>query len=249
MDRLWHPMLITVTLNPALDKTLFVDRNPAYETVRATRRLDLAGGKGINAARALIALGARVRALAPLGGRPGEQVADLAREEGIEIVPVSVAGQTRTALTIQDAESGKYWHYLEPGPVFSAEEVARLRAAYLAELEQCDTVIISGSLPSPEAAELVIWMVSTAQERGRRVALDSFGAALRPARAGAVGRQAEPARVGADLRGEAGLPRGIPVSPGADARIRSGAPYPLPRRRWCHRDGGWGRLPGAPSEG
>jgi 1-phosphofructokinase family hexose kinase len=108
-------------------------------------------------------------------------VAELARAEGIEMVPVPVPGNTRTALTIQDAETGQYWHYLEPGPELGAAELERIRSAYREALAGCHTVVISGSLPCRSAAALVPWMVRTAREQGARAALDSWGAALLPA--------------------------------------------------------------------
>jgi tagatose 6-phosphate kinase len=174
-------MFLTVTLNPALDKTLCVDHNRADETIRARRYVDLAGGKGVNVARALLGLGAQARALMPLGGYTGTHVADLARAEGIEVAAVPVPGQTRMALTIQDRETERYWHYLEPGPELGEKELTRVREGFLWALEGCHTVVVSGSVPSPAAAPLVPWMVRTARERGLRVALDSFGAGLEPA--------------------------------------------------------------------
>lgn len=174
-------MFLTVTFNPALDKTLFVDRNDPQDTLRAKRVVDLAGGKGLNVSRALRALGEPSRALAPLGGHPGAHLADLARAEGLEVTAVPVAGQTRTALTIQDARSGQYWHYLEPGPELSPAELDRLLAAYAEALDGCHTVTLSGSLPSASVAPLVPEMVRLGRERGVRVALDSFGPLLRPA--------------------------------------------------------------------
>jgi 1-phosphofructokinase family hexose kinase len=174
-------MFLTVTLNPALDKTLVVEENAAQVTVRATIAIDIAGGKGVNVARALHALGGRARALLPLGGHPGQQVADLAVAEGIEVASVPVSGQTRTAVTVHEQSTGRYWHYLEPGPDFREPELARFREGFLWAVDGCDTVIISGSLPSPSAAPLVPWMVRAARERGLTVALDSFGAAVRPA--------------------------------------------------------------------
>src|SRR3954471_6427885 len=174
-------MFLTVTLNPALDKTLCVLRNAPQETLRARRSIDLAGGKGVNVARALLALGARARAWMPLGGHPGAQVADLARAEGIEVAGVPVAGQTRTAFTVRDTESGQYWHYLEPGPELGEQELTQLREGFLWALDGCHTVAISGSLPSRAAAPLPRWMIRTAHERGMRVALDSFGRDTRPA--------------------------------------------------------------------
>lgn len=174
-------MFLTVTLNPALDKTLTVPRCEPNVTVRATECLDIAGGKGVNVARALRALGAQVRAFMPLGGHPGQQVADLARAEGIEVAGVEVGGRTRTAVTIREPGGRDYWHFLEPGPRFTARELTRLREGFLWALEFCQTVILSGSLPCAEAAPLLPWMIQTARERGLRVALDSFGPLHRPA--------------------------------------------------------------------
>jgi 1-phosphofructokinase family hexose kinase len=174
-------VFLTVTLNPALDKTLRVARNAPGETLRATGRIDLAGGKGVNVARALLALGARPRALLPLGGHPGAQLAELARAEGMEVAAVPVAGQTRLALTVRDAATGQYWHYLEPGPELADAEVEGIRERFHAALAGCHTVILAGSLPSAAAAPLLPWMLEVARSGGRRTALDSFGVHARAA--------------------------------------------------------------------
>jgi 1-phosphofructokinase family hexose kinase len=174
-------MFLTVTLNPALDKTLRVSHNAPQETLRARESVDLAGGKGVNVARALLALGARVRVLLPLGGHSGAQVADLASQEGMEVAGVPVSGRTRMALTVRDEQTGRYWHYLEPGPEMEERELTRLREGFLWALDGCHTVVLSGSLPSAAAAPLLPWMIRTARERGLRVALDSFGTLQRPA--------------------------------------------------------------------
>jgi 1-phosphofructokinase family hexose kinase len=174
-------MFLTVTLNPALDKTLIVPRNEPKATLRATRSINLAGGKGINVSRALLALGAATRVFMPLGGHPGAQTADLARAEGMEVVSVPVPGNTRMAITTLEEGTGEYWHYLEPGPVFGDAELEKLQVAFLDALEGVHTVCLCGSLPSPAAAPLLPWMVRAARERGLRVALDSFGPHQRPA--------------------------------------------------------------------
>ena len=174
-------MFLTVTLNPALDKTLIIGRNVPKATLRATRSINLAGGKGVNVARALLALGAQARVLLPLGGPPGDQTADLARAEGMEVATVPVPGNTRMALTMLEEGTGEYWHYLEPGPTLGEQELTLLREGFLQALEGCHTVCLCGSLPSPAAAPLLPWMLRAAQERGLRVALDSFGPHQRPA--------------------------------------------------------------------
>lgn len=168
-------MFLTVTLNPALDKTLCVDRNTPQDTLRATRSLDIAGGKGVNVARALHALGGRARALMPLAGHPGAHAADLARAEGLEVAAVPVSGQTRTAITIRVADTEQYWHYLEPGPDLQESDLARVREGFRRALEGCHTVALCGSLPSPSAAPLLPWMARTAANAGLRVAADAFG--------------------------------------------------------------------------
>ncbi len=172
-------MILTVTLNPCLDKSLFVERNVPAETVRPTRVVDLAGGKGVNVARALTALGEPVEALLPLGGHTGAATADLARAEGLQPRVVPIRDRTRTALTIREEATGVVWHYVEPGPELDDDECERLRAAFRAAAADCELIAICGSLPSPSAAPLVAWMIETGRDLGCRVALDSHGAGLR----------------------------------------------------------------------
>lgn len=172
-------MILTVTLNPCLDKSLFVERNLPAETLRPACVVDLAGGKGVNVARALAGLGEPARALLPLGGHPGAETAALARGEGLAPIVVPITGRTRIALTIREESTGAYWHYLEPGPEWDEADSERLRQAYQAAVAPCDLIAISGSLPCPAAAPLLAWMVETGRARGRRVAVDSHGAGLR----------------------------------------------------------------------
>src|SRR5437764_10012999 len=120
-------MILTVTLNPCLDKSLFVERNVPTESLRPARVLDLAGGKGVNVARALNALAEPNRALLPVGGCPGADTADLGRREGLDLITVPISGRTRTAVTIREESTGVLWHYLEPGPDLSEEDRERLR--------------------------------------------------------------------------------------------------------------------------
>lgn len=172
-------MILTVTLNPCLDKSLFVERNVPIETLRPARVIDLAGGKGVNAARALAALGEPALALMPLGGHPGVDVSDLARREGLAPVVVPIGGRTRTAVTVREEGTGVYWHYLEPGPELDETDRERVREAFREAAARAELVAICGSLPSASAEPLVPWMIETGRVLGRRVALDSHGAGLR----------------------------------------------------------------------
>jgi 1-phosphofructokinase family hexose kinase len=172
-------MILTVTLNPCLDKSFFVPRNVPVETLRPERVVDLAGGKGVNVARALAGLGETAEALVPLGGHPGAEMADLARQEGLHPIVVPISGRTRIALTIREESTGSCWHYLEPGPEWDEADSERLRQAYQAAVARCELVVLSGSLPCATAASMLTWMVETARAHGRRAVVDSHGAGLR----------------------------------------------------------------------
>ena len=83
--------VITLTLNPCLDRTLWVEEfglPPTHEEWQT-------GGKGVNVARVLAALGVKARAVCPLGGETGARFLELAKEEGIDVLPVDVPAPTR----------------------------------------------------------------------------------------------------------------------------------------------------------
>jgi tagatose 6-phosphate kinase len=171
-------VILTVTLNPCLDKSLFIDRNAPLEPIRATAVRDLAGGKGVNVSRALARLGEEVCTLMPLGGHAGAWVAELARAEGLQPRVVPIAGGTRCAITLQVTGTGETWHYLEPGPPLAETEVASLKTCYDESLAEADLVIVSGSLPRPELDGIVTWMIGQARARGVPVIVDSHGPGL-----------------------------------------------------------------------
>src|SRR5260370_85143 len=166
-------MILTVTLNPCLDKSLFVPRNVPIESLRPARVVDLAGGKGVNVARALAGLGEPAEALMPLGGYPGAEVAALARQEGLQPLVVPIAGRTRIALTIREDSTGKYWHYLEPGPEWDEADGERLRQEFPAAAARCEPIALSRSPPCVAAEPMLAWMTET----GRALIQASMGSA------------------------------------------------------------------------
>jgi 1-phosphofructokinase family hexose kinase len=172
-------MILTVTLNPCLDKSFFVKSNVPIETLRPVRVVNLAGGKGVNAARALVALGEPVLTLMPLGGHPGAETAELARAEELQPVVVPILGRTRIALTVQEEDTGAYWHYLEPGPDWTAADSERVQVSFRESAARCEFVALCGSLPCQAAEPMVAWMTETARALGCRVALDSHGPGLK----------------------------------------------------------------------
>ena len=96
-------MIVTVTLNPSLDRTFDVTSLTAGRVNRAGHtRLD-PGGKGVNVSRALVAHGIATRAVLPHGGHEGAQLIELLQAEGVTLAAVPIAGRTRSNITLVDS--------------------------------------------------------------------------------------------------------------------------------------------------
>ena len=117
-------MLLAVAPNPAIDHILTVPTMTVGQVHRATGVQLAPAGKGLNVARAARTLGCKALATGPLGGRPGQIVADLARTEGLPADWYWLStGETRTCLLINHAGTDTTV-INEPGPNLSAEEAA-----------------------------------------------------------------------------------------------------------------------------
>ena len=112
-------MILTITMNPSVDRTIVVDELRRGEVLRATAvRVD-PGGKGINVARALAANGVKTRAVVAVGGAEGEHLTSLLGLAGVDLVPVPIAGSTRSNITVVEPD-GTTTKLNEPGAHLSA---------------------------------------------------------------------------------------------------------------------------------
>ncbi|MEU5579721.1 1-phosphofructokinase [Streptomyces huasconensis] len=170
-------MILTVTPNPSLDRTYEVPSLGRGEVVRATGdRMD-PGGKGVNVSRAVAAAGVRTVAVLPLGGAPGALVATLLDEQGIEAVPVPVAGQTRSNIAVAEPD-GTLTKINAPGPELSEAEREALLATVGEKSVGADWIACCGSLPRGLAPSWYAELVARAHAAGARIALDTSGPAL-----------------------------------------------------------------------
>jgi 1-phosphofructokinase family hexose kinase len=176
--------ILCVTPNPAVDRTLVVPGFVAGRVWRASRVHAACGGKGVNVARALAALGTNARCLGPLGGGTGDFVAAAALAEGLQAVWTRIAGETRTSVIIV-GDGGEATVINEPGPVLSPEEWARLVALVAAEAQAADAVCISGSLPPGCPPGGAGRLVAAAAAQHRPVWVDASGDPLAAAVAAA----------------------------------------------------------------
>ena len=170
-------MIVTVTPNPSLDRTLELDRLVRGAVNRASGgRLD-PGGKGVNVSRALAAHGVKTTAVVPLGGADGVRLAALLADLGIDVRAVPIGGGTRTNVTVAEPE-GTTTKLNEPGPHLTAAEVEALRAAVLDAAAPGTWVVCCGSLPRGVDPGLLADLVAPLRARGARVVLDTSGPAL-----------------------------------------------------------------------
>lgn len=171
-------MIVTLTCNPACDRTLIAPGFRHSDMVRVQTRHDSAGGKGLNVARAIHTLGHTVTAIAPLGGATGALVAQLALAEGIPLVAVPIAGETRTCLSLTDPAAPDQIVVNEPGPPLSRTEWHHLCAVVVAHCAEARILTISGSLPPgvtpDDLAHLIAGIPASCH-----VLLDTSGAPLR----------------------------------------------------------------------
>ena len=187
-------MLVTVTLNAAIDRTLLVPNFQLGQRHRASVGSTTAGGKGINIARAARHLGVPVVCTGLAGGRNGTLLVEELTSEGILNDFVRIRGESRTSTAVLDPTSNVYTEINEWGPAVADDELGVLREklAYLAQ--GADFVVFAGSLPRDVEPDIYAELVREGNRRGLLTVLDSEGDALR------LGMEAEPYLVAPNLR-------------------------------------------------
>ena len=172
-------MIVTVTMNAAIDRTLTVPNFQRGQRHRATEGLTLAGGKGINIARALKRLGVPVVATGLAGGRTGTRIIEELTAEAILNDFVRIEDESRTSTAIVDPTGGSYTEVNEWGPHVAPDELEILleKLTYLSR--GADYVIFAGSLPRGIDDGFYAEAVRELNRRGVLTVLDSEGEPLR----------------------------------------------------------------------
>lgn len=171
--------VVTVTLNPAIDKTVVVPNFRPERVVRAREVYIYPSGKGVNVARVLVRLDVPVICLGFVGGHFGKFLVDGLTREGIEHDFTTVSDETRINLTIRDPETGLEVHLVEPGSKVTEEDWRRFVETYKRHLEGASWVVLCGSLPPGAPVDAYAQLIAIANEKGIRCALDTSGEALR----------------------------------------------------------------------
>ncbi|MFI6037733.1 1-phosphofructokinase family hexose kinase [Streptomyces sp. NPDC051315] len=172
-------MILTVTLNTALDITYRVPALRPHTSHRVTDVTERPGGKGLNVARVLAALGHEVTVTGFAGGATGRQVRD--RLTGVTDALVPVAGATRRTVAVVDERTGETTQLNEPGPFITPAEWSAFQEAYEGLLPGAQAVALCGSLPPGVPVGAYAGLVRTARAAGIPVLLDTSGEPLRRA--------------------------------------------------------------------
>jgi 1-phosphofructokinase family hexose kinase len=167
-------MILTITLNPMLDKTVHIDRLERGTIHRAQKMVMVPGGKGINVSRQLKRLGIKTLATGFLGGDGGKIVARLLSEEGIDHDFVMTDVMTRDGVTYLEPD-GTWTAMFEPSLPIDVRFVQELDRKIQALVPQSTWVVCGGSSPGHEADDLFHEAIVYAHKASVPSVLDSYG--------------------------------------------------------------------------
>src|SRR5919109_4146928 len=187
-------MIVTVTLNAAVDRTLLVPNFQVGHRHRASVGYQSAGGKGINVARALKRLGAPVVCTGLAGGRSGTLLVEELTGEGVLNDFVRIRGESRTSTAVLDPTSNAYTEINEAGPEIADDELETLREKLAYLTQGADFVVFAGSLPRGVDEGFYGEIISESARRHQLAVVDADGEPLRLATA------AEPYLVAPNVR-------------------------------------------------
>jgi 1-phosphofructokinase family hexose kinase len=172
-------MIITVTLNAAIDRTLAVPNFRLGRRHRSVEQRSMAGGKGVNVARALKKLGQPVIATGVAGGPTGTRIIEQLTEEAILNDFVRIREESRTSIAVVDPTSGEQTEINERGPSVSQSELELFVDKLLYLAKGAAVCVFSGSLPRGVPTELYADLIAQVNKLGVTTVLDSEGEALR----------------------------------------------------------------------
>jgi 1-phosphofructokinase family hexose kinase len=164
-------------MNPAIDRTIAVDRLAFDDRAYILSSSDSAGGRGINAACVIQAFGGKTLAILPAGGAPAARFEQFMDHCGFPVATVPIRNDIRLNLTITDRH-GLTVKLNEAGPRLDAEEVANVESTIDKYLGSATWLMLCGSLPPGVPADFYARMIARAKKKNVRTLLDTDGDAL-----------------------------------------------------------------------
>ncbi|ORX22546.1 1-phosphofructokinase [Thermoanaerobacterium sp. PSU-2] len=171
-------MVTTVTVNPAIDRTLIVNEFKIGAVNRVSRTIIDAGGKGVNVAKNLKNLGCDVKCLGFMGPN-GKYIENVLSELGIKFNFVQIKNDIRTNIKIVDEIRHTYTDINEAGPDVSQDEIEKLILSINEHADLSDVIVLSGSLLPNMDKDFYRQIIEKVSEKGVKVILDADGDALK----------------------------------------------------------------------
>jgi 1-phosphofructokinase family hexose kinase len=174
-------LILTVTLNAAIDRTVAVPNFRLGQRHRAVEARTMAGGKGVNVARALHLLGRPVIAAGMAGGASGARLLEELRSESILSAFTWIEGETRTNLAVIDPTSAEQTEINDRGPEVSEPEVERFTEKLLYLAQGASVCVLAGSVPPGTPEDIYGRLIEGLRELGVVTVLDTEGEPMRAA--------------------------------------------------------------------
>jgi len=170
-------LILTVTINPSVDRNIQVDRLVFEDRAYILDRKDSAGGRGMNASRVLHSFGTKTLAIVTSGGGIGQRLEKLAAKSGFPVKVVPIHNETRVNLTITDKQ-GLALRLNEQGPKIKPEELTRVEKSVANRLESASWLMLCGSIPPGVSTDFYTKLIRLAREHKVKTMLDTDGDAL-----------------------------------------------------------------------
>lgn len=167
-------LIVTVTINPAIDRIVTADRLAFEDRGYILSRTEAAGGRGINASLVIHRFGAETLAIVPCGGATGKRFEEDMRRLGIPYLTVPIKQAIRTNLILTDKQ-GLTMKLNEPGPRLSPKEIARFEEAVAQSLKKASWLLLCGSLPPGVSVDFYGRLIDMAKARNVKTYVDTEG--------------------------------------------------------------------------
>lgn len=176
-------MIFTLTMNPCLDRYIYVDELIIDDTIRAKKIVDYPAGKGIDVSRVIKELGGVSIAISLIGGETGRKLEEMLDKEGVIYSSIRVPQETRMNVILETSK-GQY-RISMPGEKISVKKLQIVLEVLQALVRENDVVVVSGSLPKGVASEFYTGIIFALKQWGATVYFDADGDKLK---AGLIGQ-------------------------------------------------------------
>jgi 6-phosphofructokinase 2 len=171
-------MIVTITLNPAVDKSTTIDKLIPEKKLRCSEMVVEAGGGGINVSKAIKKLGGQSLAIFPSGGVNGSVLEKSLTQLGIDFQPIPEEAETRENIVVTETSTNAQYRFVLPGAPVSQNMLAQIESSLKALAEKPSTIIASGSLPPGVDNDFYARLARIANEMKCRFILDTSGEPL-----------------------------------------------------------------------